>query len=120
MKWYIKVLQNYSNFKGRARRREYWMFVLINVVFIFAAILVDNAADLVYDYSSYGIVTTLYQLFIFIPSLAVSVRRLHDIGKSGWMILVSFIPLFGAIWILVLMATDSEPRTNEFGINPKE
>jgi len=120
MEWYIKVLQNYANFKGRARRREYWMFALVNFVFSLCAIFVDNVAGVISEDQNYGIVTTLYSLFVFIPSLAVSVRRLHDVGKSGWMILVSLIPLVGAIWLIVLFCTDSEPNTNIYGVNPKE
>lgn len=120
MNWYIKVLQNYSNFKGRARRTEFWMFALTNAIFILCAIFVDNVTELTFDNMDYGIITTLYWLFIFIPSLAVAVRRLHDTGKSGWMLLVSLIPVIGSIWLIVLYCTDSEQGTNGYGPNPKE
>jgi uncharacterized membrane protein YhaH (DUF805 family) len=70
--------------------------------------------------SPYGIIYLIYSLVVFLPSLAVSVRRLHDVGKSGWMLLVSFIPLVGAIWLIVLAVTDSQPGSNKWGENPKE
>jgi uncharacterized membrane protein YhaH (DUF805 family) len=69
--------------------------------------------------SPYGYITILYYFFILIPSLAVFVRRLHDVGKSGWFILISLIPLVGAIWLLVLVLTDSDTGDNEYGPNPK-
>jgi uncharacterized membrane protein YhaH (DUF805 family) len=68
----------------------------------------------------YGPVYGLYLLAVIIPSLAVGVRRLHDVGKSGWMILISLIPIIGAIWLLVLFVTDSNPGENQYGANPKE
>ncbi len=119
MNWYIKVLQNYATFKGRARRREFWMFNLFNFIFILCAILIDNLTGLTFEDQVFGITYLLYCLFIFIPSLAVTVRRLHDVGKSGWMLLVGLIPLIGAIWLFILYCTDSEPNTNVYGVNPK-
>lgn len=120
MEWYIKVLQNYVNFNGRARRKEYWMFALFNILFLFCAVIVDNLTELNFDYMDYGLITVLYNLFVFLPSMAVAVRRLHDIGKSGFMILVGLIPVIGSIWLIVLLLTDSEYATNEYGPNPKE
>ncbi len=66
----------------------------------------------------YGYIYLLYALAVFLPSLALTVRRLHDVGKSGWFILIGLIPIVGAIWLLVLMVTDSAPRDNEYGSNP--
>jgi len=126
MKWYLKVLKNYANFKGRARRKEYWMFVLFNLIFLIVASILDRILDNIiirstasFETVNYPIFYVLYSLFIIIPSLAVAVRRLHDIGKSGWMILISLIPLVGAIWLFVLMVTDSELGENKYGSNPK-
>jgi len=68
----------------------------------------------------YGVFYFLYALVVLIPGLAVTVRRLHDVGKSGWMILIALIPIIGAIWLLVLMVTDSNPEENQYGLNPKE
>ncbi|MBN1989515.1 MAG: DUF805 domain-containing protein [Bacteroidales bacterium] len=118
MNWYLKVLKQYADFSGRARRKEYWMFVLFNIIFAFAAIILDNVLGIAY--SGYGPIYGLYMLAMLIPSIAVGVRRLHDISKSGWMILVGLIPLVGAIWLLILFVMDSKPGANEYGPNPKE
>ena len=114
MNWYLAVLKKYAEFNGRARRQEYWMFLLFNIIFGFAAGIVDSILG------TYLAVYSIYSLAMIIPGIAVSVRRLHDIGKSGWMLLIVLIPLIGAIWLLVLMATDSTPGENEYGKNPKE
>jgi uncharacterized membrane protein YhaH (DUF805 family) len=128
MNYYLNVLKNYAIFSGRARRSEYWYFVLFNVIFAFAAILLDHAFGTTFTIdtingpinSLYGYFYLAYLLLIFIPGLAVLVRRLHDIGKSGWFILVSLIPIAGAIWLLVLLCTDSTQGINKYGPNPKD
>ena len=113
MEWYLKVVRdNYANFDGRASRQEYWMFFLFNVIFAFVAGFVDGFLGL-------GFVYLLYALALFIPGLAVGVRRLHDVGKSGWFLLIAFIPLVGAIWLLVLFASNSNPGKNPYGVEPK-
>src|SRR6187455_3672057 len=119
MHWYLLVLKKYVDFSGRARRKEYWMFVLFHVIFVIAAVVVDSLMGLTFDASGLGFVYLLYALATFLPGLAVSVRRLHDIGKSGWMILVSLIPIIGGIWLLVLAVTEGEPNANQYGPNPK-
>lgn len=120
MNWYLKVLKEYTNFEGRARRKEYWMFILFNSIFFITAIIIDNILGITYSRDIfYGPFYTLYVLAVFIPGLAVSVRRLHDVGKSGWYYLIILIPLAGPIWFLILVATDSNPGENEYGINPK-
>jgi len=121
MKWYTHVLKNYANFNGRARRKEYWMFFLFNLIFAVCAAVIDNLLGLSSkDMGGYGPIYGLYALATLLPGLAVAVRRLHDVGKSGWFLLVGLIPLIGGIWLLVLMATDSQPGSNEYGPNPKE
>lgn len=121
MNWYLKVLKQYADFSGRARRAEYWMFVLFNFIFALVAAILDNILGLtIGEGVPYGVFYMLYGLVVLIPGLAVSVRRLHDVGKSGWMILLSIIPIVGAIWLLVLMVTDSKPGENQYGPNPKE
>ncbi len=120
MKWYFKVLKQYADFSGRARRKEYWMFVLFNMVFSFAAMILDHILGIVIETAGYDPFYILYSLAVFIPSLAVGVRRLHDIGKSGWMWLIVFIPIVGAIWLIALMTFDSKPGANKWGDNPKE
>ncbi len=120
MNWYLKVLKQYADFNGRARRKEYWMFALFNMIFAIVAMILDNILGLTAEKLPYGVFYFLYALAVLIPGLAVAVRRLHDIGKSGWMILITLIPLIGTIWLLALMVTDSNPGENEYGQNPKE
>jgi len=120
MEWYLKVLKNYATFDGRARRKEYWMFVLFNIIFGIAAGVLDNILGIAVEEIGYGPIYGLYMLAVLIPGLAVSVRRLHDVGKSGWFMFVVLIPIAGPIWLLVLLVTDSLPGNNEYGINPKE
>lgn len=120
MNWYLHVLRNYANFNGRARRKEYWMFVLFNIIFGIAAMVIDNLLGIAVEAIGYGPIYGLYSLAVLIPGLAVAVRRLHDVGKSGWMLLVILIPIIGAIWILVLSVSDSQPGDNQYGSNPKE
>jgi len=128
MNWYIKVMKQSFDYKGRARRKEFWMFILFNTIFVLITMsLILFLRYIMNDFDSKdGLVELLrsfigiYILAILIPSLALTVRRLHDVGKSGWMILVSFIPIIGEIWLLILMFTESNSNTNEYGVNPKE
>jgi uncharacterized membrane protein YhaH (DUF805 family) len=120
MNWYLKVIRQYADFSGKARRKEYWIFVLFNMIFAFVAMILDNVLGLTAGELPYGVFYFLYVLAVLIPGLAVAVRRLHDVGKSGWMILIALIPIIGAIWLLVLMVTDSNPGENQYGPNPKE
>jgi len=115
MNWYIKVLKNYAEFSGRARRKEYWMFVLFNCIFALVLSLIG-----LLTFGMLYILSILYGVAVFVPALAVAVRRLHDIGKSGWYYLIILIPVAGPIWFLVLMCTDSQPGDNKYGPNPKE
>lgn len=121
MEWFLKVVRdNYANFNGRARRKEYWMFTLFNFIFAAVAAILDNITGLAVEGIGYGAIYSIYALATFIPGLAVLVRRLHDVGKSGWMFLIALIPLIGSIWLLVLLVTDSKPGENKWGPNPKE
>lgn len=128
MNWYLKVIKNYAVFSGRARRKEYWMFALFNLIFIVIAAVLDNILGTTFKMDlggaqsinlPYGYLYLLYALAVLIPGLAVAVRRLHDIGKSGWMFLIVLIPFVGAIWLLVLMVLNSKAE-NKYGPNPKE
>lgn len=118
MNWYMAVIKNYAGFSGRARRKEYWMFVLFNAIIAVVLAILDNAMGTMSE-SGYGILSGLYSLGVLVPSIAVGVRRLHDIGKSGWWLFISLVPLIGTIWLLVLLATDSQAGTNQYGTNPK-
>jgi uncharacterized membrane protein YhaH (DUF805 family) len=122
MNWYLDVLKKYADFGGRARRKEYWMFALFNAliyiaILIFSAILgsIDNSLALIGS-----LLLVVYGLAIFVPSLAVAVRRLHDTGRSGWWFLIAFVPFVGGIILLVFTVQDSVPGENEYGKNPKE
>lgn len=127
MNYYLSVLKNYATFTGRARRSEYWYFVLFNIIFCVIAMFLDQMLGTTFTINSgagamvlpYGYIYVLYALIVFLPGLAVTVRRMHDIGKSGWFILVSAIPIAGAIWLLILLCTDSIPGKNKYGTNPK-
>ena len=121
MEWYLKVMKQYADFNGRARRKEYWMFLLFNIIFALVAMLVDNLLGMrINEQIPYGYLYLLYGLATFIPGIAVGVRRLHDVGKSGWWYLIAFIPLIGGIYLLYLFIQDGTPGSNEYGVNPKE
>ena len=120
MNWYLAVLKKYAEFNGRARRKEYWMFTLFNFIFLIVALILDNLLGTAITGVGYGLFYILYALAVLIPGLAVCVRRLHDVGKSGWMFFIVLIPIAGGIWMLILMVTDSIAGENEYGPNPKE
>jgi uncharacterized membrane protein YhaH (DUF805 family) len=117
--YYLDAFRNYATFTGRARRSEYWYFVLFNLIATVLCMGVDNALGTTIDPLPYGYIYYLYNLAVIVPSLSIGTRRLHDVGKSGWMILIALIPLVGAIWLLVLFCTDSNFGTNQYGPNPK-
>ena len=123
MKWFLKVLSQYADFKGRARRKEYWMFHLFFAIFYFVFYILDNVLGTTFDKQSmffFGWLETIYWFALIIPSLAVSVRRLHDIGKSGWYYFLILIPLVGGIILIVWACFDSQIGENKWGANPKE
>lgn len=118
MHYYLSVFKKYAVFSGRAQRAEYWYFFLFNIL----ACLILGLIDGVISYKTetpLTILTGIYSLGVLIPGLAVLIRRLHDIGKSGWMMFISLIPLVGPIWFFVLLVTDSNPGDNKYGPNPK-
>lgn len=139
MNWYFKVLKNYINFSGRARRREFWMFTLISFI-------ITSVINLIEYPLNTEILSIVYEIGIFLPSFAVAVRRLHDVGKSGWwLVLPNFIFLLAYIFILngnftsglistvsfvfvlvygiillVWLCRESDAGRNKYGKNPKE
>lgn len=122
MKYFVKGFENYANFSGRATRTEYWMFYLFYTIFyflIYGIIFVGASMENDTVVMAGSALVVLYVLGTLLPMWTVSVRRLHDIGKSGWFILINMIPIAGAIWFLVLMCTDSQPGSNSYGANPK-
>lgn len=113
MEWYLKVLKNYVGFEGRARRTEYWVFALFQLlIFVVLAIISRLIGN--------SILYTIYALATFLPGLAVAVRRLHDTDRSGWWLLIGLIPVVGGIVLLVFMLLESTPGTNQYGPSPKE
>lgn len=120
MKWYKKVLRQYADFSGRAQRKEYWMFMLFHVLIAMAFGAVDTLIGTWDSDTGYGLFTTLYNLAVLVPLLAVSVRRLHDTGRSAWWYLIWLIPGIGWLIFLVFMVLDSEQGENEYGPNPKK
>ncbi|WP_159947579.1 DUF805 domain-containing protein [Polaribacter septentrionalilitoris] len=120
MNWYLKVLKQYADFSGRARRKEYWMFTLFHVIFTYAFMFLFALIGGALDTPLMLLLMYVYPLAVFIPALAVAVRRLHDTGKSGVYILVGLIPIAGPIWLLVLLCMEGEYKTNQWGKNPKD
>jgi uncharacterized membrane protein YhaH (DUF805 family) len=112
MEHFLSVVKQYANFNGRARRQEFWMYVLF--YFIFAVVL-----SIVTGLIGLGFLVNIYSLALLVPSLSVGARRLHDTGKSGWWQLIGLIPLIGIIVLIVFWAQDSTPGENQYGPNPK-
>jgi uncharacterized membrane protein YhaH (DUF805 family) len=106
MNYYFKVLQNYATFSGRARRSEYWLFVLFNTIISLVLLYVGISMEMPF-------LSTFYSIVVLIPSIAVGVRRMHDIGKSGWFILIP-------IYNLILACTEGDKGKNQYGEDPKE
>lgn len=116
---YLNAWRRYVDFSGRSRRREYWFFVLFNVLISIGLSIVDSVLGLGNIEAGLGVLSSLYGLAVLLPSLSYAVRRCHDIGRSGWWLLLLVIPLIGPLVILIFMLMDSEPGSNSFGPNPK-
>lgn len=115
MNYYLNALKQWKNFGGRSERREYWIFVLVNFAISVALATIDQLIS-----PESGVISGIYALLIFIPGIAVAIRRLHDIGKSGWMQLVILIPLIGWIWFLILMVREGDIGVNQYGEGQRE
>lgn len=120
MNWYLDAFKNkYADFSGRARRTEYWIFMLVHLVIIFILSFISGAlAGTGLDFIP-NILVLGYLLLSFLPALAITIRRLHDSGKSGWYYLFSVIPYIGWLIVLVFIVQDSETGQNKWGPNPK-
>lgn len=123
-KYYLDILTNkYADLKGRARRKEYWMWTLYFTLILLFAMVLDNVLGLNFELLGqdlgYGWLYVTIGITHLIPGLGIVVRRLHDVGKSGWFYLIILIPLIGFIWILVLFCTDGVKEDNKWGSNPK-
>ena len=119
MNWYLKVLQNYFVFSGRARRKEYWYFTLVNLIIMLLLVVLDLMINLFSETYGLGLTSGIYSLVVLIPSIAVLVRRLHDTNRSAWWLLIAIIPLIGTLVLLVLTIFDSDDGSNRYGPNPK-
>jgi len=120
MNWYLEALKKYADFSGRARRREYWFFVLFNIIISVVLSVCDAVVGTYNAAAGIGILTGIYTLAVLIPGIAVSVRRLHDTGRSGWWLLIVLVPLVGALVLLIFMLIDGQPGQNAYGTSPKE
>jgi uncharacterized membrane protein YhaH (DUF805 family) len=105
MNWYLLVLKKYADFNGRARRKEYWYFTLFSILISFGLIVIETQMEVKY-------IDTFYSLAVLVPSFAVAIRRMHDVGKSGWYVLIP-------IYNLILACTEGTEGTNEYGPDPK-
>ena len=115
MNWYIMAFQRFADFSGRSRRKEYWIFALINLLISIGLGIVDAMLGM-------AVLGSIYGLVILIPAVSLSVRRLHDIGMKGWWLLVLLVPFLNLLALLVflfLFAKDSQPEANEYGPCPK-
>ena len=120
MSYYLEALKKYAVFSGRSRRAKYWYFVLFNIIVGVVLALVDGLIGTTTGVANVGILSGIYGLAILIPSIAVTVRRLHDIDRTGWWIFINLIPLIGSIVLLVFAVTPGTPGNNRYGPNPKE
>lgn len=121
MKYFNNVIKKYATFSGRARRKEYWMFALVSAIISLVLGFIDNLAGLqiAAGNTAIPVLTLLFELFILVPSLAVTARRLHDIGKSGWWILISLIPIIGEIVLFIFTVIKGNAGANKYGEDPK-
>ena len=121
--WFITALKNYTNFHGRARRKEYWYFSVINLLVLLALTVIEYSYNIrTFDLGfggSIGLLSSLYLLFIFLPTLTVTTRRLHDTNRSGWWQLLYFVPVVGVIAIFICTLENSFPGENQYGKNPR-
>lgn len=119
MSWYLGAWKKFATFSGRARRSEYWFFILFHMIAFFVLGFADGIIGTYDPQTGWGVLSGLYGLAALIPSLALLVRRLHDTGRSGITVLIGLIPIVGSIILLVFLVSDSKPEENQFGPSPK-
>lgn len=113
MEWYKDAFIRFTDFQGRSQREAFWFFLLFHLLVAFALGFVDGLLGLG------GFLGFIYALIALVPSAALTVRRLHDMGRSGWFILLALLPGIGMVILLIMAAIDSEDGSNEWGPNPK-
>lgn len=119
MNWFLIALKKYADFSGRASRSEYWYFVLFYLLIAIGLTVIDGVTGTLDAKSGVGLLSGIFGLAMIVPSISVNVRRLHDINRSGWWLLLIFAVIIGWIVLLVFGAMDSQPGDNRFGTNPK-
>ena len=117
--YYIHVLKQYANFKGRATRSEYWSFFIINLLMGFVMGGLDMVIQTSHFFDGNGLLATIYSFGVLIPNLAVAARRLHDSNRSGWWLLIGLIPILGILVLLYFFFQPSQSGQNQFGSEPK-
>ncbi|AKU14803.1 DUF805 domain-containing protein [Luteipulveratus mongoliensis] len=118
MDYYTSVIKRYVDFSGRARRKEFWMYTLINWIISIVLSIVDKIIGTDFGNGG-GLLAGLYALAVFLPSLGVAVRRLHDTNRSGWWVLIGLIPVIGFIVLILFWIKEGDPHPNEHGPDPK-
>lgn len=111
MNWYISVLKKYAQFSGRARRQEFWMFTLINLIITIALMVIGGVVG-------FPLLSSIYSLAVLLPSIGVGVRRLHDTNRSGWFMLLCLIPLVNFV-LIYFLAIEGQKEENQYGPDPK-
>ena len=119
MTWYLGVLKKYAVFDGRARRKEYWFFFLFTIIVSVILAIIDNLTGTYNSKVGIGLLGGLYALGTLLPGIGVTIRRLHDTGRTGWWILIAFVPIVGGIILLIFMVLDGNPGENKYGPDPK-
>ena len=127
MNYYLETLKKYAEFSGRARRSEYCFFVMFNIIFLIEVAIFDNILGTTFKTYfgdaiinlPFGYLYVSFAIAVIIPGLALVVRRLHDVGKSGWFIFIALVPLVGGVWLLALCLTEGANGGNEYGADPK-
>ena len=118
MKWYLHAFRNFANFEDRASRTEYWMFLLFNTTFAILFFSIDLLFNLNFEKIGFGPFYIAYTLIAILPGIALSVRRLHDVGRNGYFIFIGLLPILGAIWLLFLFLMKGDEEENDYGEKP--
>jgi uncharacterized membrane protein YhaH (DUF805 family) len=118
MDWFVKAVQQFAVFRGRARRKEYWFFVLFYALISGFLAVIDSIIGRFDAHSGVGLFSGLFALAMLLPAVAVSVRRLHDTNRSGWWLLVGVVPLLGSLVLLVFALSRGTPSANDYGPDP--
>jgi uncharacterized membrane protein YhaH (DUF805 family) len=116
MNYYLRAFKNFLDFEGRANKSEFWYFVLFNILFSATAMLIDRIFEIQTPLFKSDSISRIYSIIVFIPGLAVTVRRLHDAGKTGGFIFIVLIPIIGIIWLLLILSADGDSGKNKYGI----